>query len=598
MPVTASQARACAEEALRPGRFCTARADILSFTHSPPGEIPWELFQGRLLDPAHSRRRQAFESWDAHLAGGDPDAPLLSVKFSPAEGRLHVVRGVEVYAHEGYDAGGGVYHSRERRKWTRELIASFDLAEMVREIDLCNELAAALARAVTGVRVPLTPTEAPLPAFSFGEVFYLADPFTPSSAPAGLLERLKSPPLGTPRSRLLEAWLRFVPLSDIEAAAAELAARWDEWGETGATLLPSFRQLFNEISLSPWTDFADKFLALLAGLERAGTLSFEQVLDFEGWLLRQLGRHLTGYDLVTFHHRGANYPDALLLDLLLGDLLTRLGRRPDLFAHEAGRLRRRALRQAWVVRRRYEGWPVPDVPTSPGEDARVYPEAHPRVPEEQILQPARRRRRLFAGGPLTARLTPAVRDALGLSLADLAHPAEQQELGAAVFFDRPFGRAKAPVEPDATPLLASLAYSRSIAAARLALLAADLGLAAPTAPELPGLPTSAVAPPARPGALSLTDAARSAADFVFRHTLPGSVQALRELLFAAGCEGRDPPPSLPGRVLLAPAPPWHALVVYDETYRPRLHIEARLEQGYASRLGLEYPRGGFRVRVE
>ena len=52
-----------------------------------------------------------------------------------------------------------------------------------------------------------------------------------------------------------------------------------------------------------------------------------------------------------------------------------------------------ALRQAYLLRRRYEGHPVPDVPTSPGEHARVFPDRYPHVPEEQILQLASRRRR-------------------------------------------------------------------------------------------------------------------------------------------------------------------------------------------------------------
>ena len=68
------------------------------------------------------------------------------------------------------------------------------------------------------------------------------------------------------------------------------------------------------------------------------------------------------------------------------------------------RLRRRALRQAWLIRRRYEGWPVPDLPTSPGENNRVLPPSHPRVPEEQILQPSRRTRRLYADDPLPSHL--------------------------------------------------------------------------------------------------------------------------------------------------------------------------------------------------
>ena len=107
-----------------------------------------------------------------------------------------------------------------------------------------------------------------------------------------------------------------------------------------------------------------------------GGLTAEEHVDFLSYLLRQLGRHLTAYDLVTFHHQGANYPDMLLLDLVLKVFLQQVEERPSLFegspADDSGgggqkRLRRRALRQGWILRGQYEGHPVPDAPTSPGE---------------------------------------------------------------------------------------------------------------------------------------------------------------------------------------------------------------------------------------
>ena len=106
----------------------------------------------------------------------------------------------------------------------------------------------------------------------------------------------------------------------------------------------------------------------------------EEHADFLANLLRRLCRHLTAFDLVTFHHRGANYPDALLLD----DALKRCLRHPGLLST---RLQRPRLRQAWLLRRHYEGHLVPDAPTSEGENVRVLPAAFPRVPEEQILEP-------------------------------------------------------------------------------------------------------------------------------------------------------------------------------------------------------------------
>lgn len=550
MPCSRDDVRRLAEELLAPGHFHGGWP--LAFRHAPAERVRWEVFQGRLLDEAHTREERTFESWNIHHAshGGPSPEPVLSLKLDAKAGVLHVVRGVESYVWEGYDSGGGVYLSRERRKWARELIATFPLLE---EETLRDELASALARAVTGSRLPLTPVEAPLPAFSFGLLWYAA---------------------GADSARALEFRLRSRPVEEVAEACAA--------GSPG-DFLRSLRRVFRDVSLSPYTDFVDRVVRLLALLERAAFLRADEALDFEGWLLRLVSRHLTAYDLVTFHHRGANYPDALLLDAVLADYLARLEQSPRLFAGEEGRPRRRALRQAYLLRREYEGLPVPDVPTSPGEHARVFPEGHPRVPEEQVLQAARRRRRLYAGQPL--RLSATAAEVLAEAVRDLRHPDEGEELGAAVYLDRPFGGAKGPVEPDATPLLASLAYSRSLAARRLR----QLGEAG-EASRLPGVPLERIGGPVRQGTLSLADAARAAADFVFRRTLPGSLRALAGLFdFGPFAD------LLRGAALVARSPTGPGLVVYDDAWRPRLEFEPCLERGYASRRGVEWPAAGIRV---
>src|SRR5581483_5260325 len=156
------------------------------------------------------------------------------------------------------------------------------------------------------------------------------------------------------------------------------------------------------------------------------------------------------------------------------------------------RIRRRALRQGWHLRRRYEGHAIPDLPTSPGENMRVLPPSHPRVPEEQITQSARRSRQLYSGDPLLPRISgaldPRVRSdsrsesATGTRIAEvlhqsflyLEHPDEWRELGLGVFLDRPLGVGKAAAEPDSTLLLAAEAFSISIARQRLLALADDL----------------------------------------------------------------------------------------------------------------------------
>src|SRR5262249_46577108 len=154
------------------------------------------------------------------------------------------------------------------------------------------------------------------------------------------------------------------------------------------------------------------------------------------------------------------------------------------------RIRRRALRQGWLLRRRYEGHAVPDLPTSPGENSRVLPPSHPRVLEEQIVQPARRTRNLYADNPLLGRLTPPTADLLRQSLLDLEHSEEWRELGLAVFLDRPLGIGKAAAEPDGTLLLSAEAFSASIARERLHALARDVGLRPDDTvfPEVRGVP--------------------------------------------------------------------------------------------------------------
>jgi hypothetical protein len=211
----------------------------------------------------------------------------------------------------------------------------------------------------------------------------------------------------------------------------------------------------------------------------------------------------------------------LLLDSVLNEFLAILERRPDLFLEAAdedktlrrrNRIRRRALRQGWLLRRRYEEHAVPDLPTSPGENMRVLPSSHPRVPQEQITQPARRTRRLYADDPLLPRLRDRVALVLRQSLRDLEDAEEWRELGLGVFLDRPFGLGKAAAEPDGTLLLSAEAFSISIALQRLLALAGDLGVNAADAliqnllarPPLHGLPLDAIAGAVRPGRFCLS----------------------------------------------------------------------------------------------
>src|SRR5205809_5884632 len=116
--------RDVAAEVLSPAHFFTGPGLVLEWDHAEREEVPWEVFQGRLLDPAHTRERRTFEAWNVYQLtdAGRSGEPLLSLKWDHDANQIHVVRGLDSYVHEGYDAGGGVFLSRERRKWVRELV--------------------------------------------------------------------------------------------------------------------------------------------------------------------------------------------------------------------------------------------------------------------------------------------------------------------------------------------------------------------------------------------------------------------------------------------------------------------------------------------
>src|SRR5262249_33032785 len=129
-------------------------------------------------------------------------------------------------------------------------------------------------------------------------------------------------------------------------------------------------------------------------------------------------------------------------------------------------------------------------------------------------------KRLFAGQP-----SPTIPgDLWEACLADLREPTEARELGLGLFLDRPFGAAKAPGEPDRTPLLAYEAFSRSVAERRLQRLA--LSAVEFTFPEEGvRIPPPGRRPP-RPGVASIRDALRIAPDFLILGMTRGSRQLL------------------------------------------------------------------------
>jgi hypothetical protein len=610
---------------LRSCHFFLGKAGASLRVESARERIPWEIFRGRLLDPTQTREERSFESWKVlvHDDPGQPVEPRLAVHLDPVAGEIHVVRAILSRVWEGYHSGGNVYESREAVRWVRELVGTVVLAEFPGLDDVRDELMGLLFQAVVGTsRLPLTSMEAPLPAFTLGEFTYCYRDAPDGSAEpmrttADLLEPEVRRELGELELvKLTEAVVRSCPPSLVPDLAKRFLNHWtsQEQGELEAL----FRRLFNEVALSPYTDFPDKTFAFWRSLVERDARWAEKYTDFLGYLLRQLGRHLTAYDLVTFHHQGANYPDALLLDAALREYVGLAEHFPQFFLADGDsderakkkRLRRRALRQGWMLWRIYEGHAVPDAPTSPGENARILPAPFPRVPEEQIQNFHRRRKHLFQGQPLPDPPEPVFRQ----SVLDLLHPPELMELGTAVFLDRPLGSLKAPGEPDQTPMLAYEAFSSSIAEKRVELLA-ERWKAFPD-PVLPdqlrrglrqdlgrvGLGFDFASWPQRPGVVSLRDMARVAPDFVLRRTLPGSAQEFLDLFnFIPLWERSSLKHLAPGaRFLLVGGPEGPTrrqifLTVYDAEFRRRVELAVGDAGRTRRRAGVEFPVQGLRV---
>jgi hypothetical protein len=411
----------------------------------------------------------------------------------------------------------------------------------------------------------------------------------------------------------LESLWRALPADETAQAVRHFAAVLP-----AASFAQEFTRLFREVffntSLSPYTSFVDTAIAFVTCLVEIGALSEPAEADMWSWLLRQLARHLTAYDLITFHHRGANYPDALLLDAVLARFMSIIEAHPELFrmdgkGDEAGRhrLRRRALRQGCLVRRYYEGHPIPDAPTAPGENARVLPPPHVRVPEEQLLNCLRRRKRLFEGKSLPTLMSHEARAVLYERLLDLTDERERRELGTAVFIERPFGWGKALGEPDLTPLLAHELYSPSIARRRFSelerlgqeLCLEDSGWKAASAnvPGTAGLPVAQLAEPDRP-VVSLADARRVADDFVILRGLPRGLSDVFQVLDFKPLRAHTSFPNALEKLSLVRLPSKDGTTVlawFDGQWRPRLEMVADLSQGFLTRKGIEMPAAGLRV---
>ncbi len=604
-PITADVVRELCGEVTRPSHFFVAPPLRLERQHHAAEELFWEIYHGRLLDGAQTRQRRQFEAWAVYAIEPDglrPAEPIVGVRFDAVEGRVYVTRAILCHVHEVYGASG-VILSREVQKWQRELAGTIVLDQLADAGTLRDELACLLFQTVVGTsRLPLTSIEAPLPGFAFGQFGYFFPPAPDDGGPRTHWSQLAAASHNAlaeiERVKRLELLLRATP-------AAELGDMADHLSATAPELLALLRAVFNGVSLSPYTDFIAKTFAFVRRLTERGKLAIEGRVDFLCHLIRQIARHLAAYDLVTFHHRGANYPDALLLDELMADLLPLALLHPKLFAgpDREPRLRRRAVRHGLLLQLEYAGHAVPDQPTSPGENLRVLPAPFERVSDDQIYSPITRQRRLFERACI-----PNVELARAC-LRDLDDPVELQELGTALFLDRPFGFAKPAGEPDQTLLLSHVLFSRSLARSRLDFLprrpewlpdagAVDRWQGQLRALAVDGLALENAGPPLRPGVVSLHDALRVADDWLMLRT---TRQSLRDFQDQYDLEGlartsSEGIPSAADWQLLAPGGTEGepTLCLYDRHFRKRLELAADLRRGYASRGGMEFPAAGLR----
>src|SRR5262252_5004097 len=112
------------DEVFRPCHFYVGPGLAASWHSAVVETIPWEIFQGRLLDATQTRERRSFLSWNLveQTTEGPAPLPLISLKWDASARVIHVVRGLRCHAWESYDAGGNVIESRETTKWVAELI--------------------------------------------------------------------------------------------------------------------------------------------------------------------------------------------------------------------------------------------------------------------------------------------------------------------------------------------------------------------------------------------------------------------------------------------------------------------------------------------
>ncbi|MCG8584607.1 MAG: hypothetical protein MI757_07845, partial [Pirellulales bacterium] len=351
------------QRVIEPGRFFVARGFALRTEVVRGQRELWEVFNGQLLGEGQTREHAKFDSWRLYLDRTDRRAeqPLIEIKWNNDERRLYVTRSLLVRGWETYEPSPNVIESRQANVWTRELVGWMDGAQATDEDSFFRELAVYVRAALAGTsRLAITSLENPLPDFALGHVAYVAAAEaigdTPLDDPRLLVASMPTGPQDSAvAAGMLETALRAAEPAMIPDIANTLAQLLAEHANSPAVFTRILRTLFNQVSLSPYTRLTDNLVELVSRVAKSKVIGVEASVDSISYTLRHLVRHLTAFNLTTFHNQGANYPDALFLDRLLGAYIEIILQEPALFRGRESRLRRRALRQAYLVRRSLEG---------------------------------------------------------------------------------------------------------------------------------------------------------------------------------------------------------------------------------------------------
>src|SRR5262245_59264073 len=140
------------DDVFRPCHFYVGPDLDVTWQHRVEMTLPWEIYQGRLLDAAQTRRQRTFLAWTLtqQTESGPADRPLVALLWDSTREELHVVRSLLCHVWESYDGGGNVIQSRETSRWMMELVGTLTPAEFADVEELRDEVICRIWQAVIG----------------------------------------------------------------------------------------------------------------------------------------------------------------------------------------------------------------------------------------------------------------------------------------------------------------------------------------------------------------------------------------------------------------------------------------------------------------